>query len=710
MDDALDTIVEAAGEGIDTVFVNRTFSLASTLKNLTLTGSADLNGTGNAADNVIVGNDGINTLRGGAGVDTISGGAAADTIIGNDGNDVLAGDAGDDTLVSKGDDDTLDGGAGAERMFGGLGNDTYVVDNAADFVREQIGQGTDRVQSSIDFTIGATVEELELIGADDIDGTGTGEANVIIGNSGANVLRGGGGNDDMSGADGDDTVIGQGGDDTIDGGAGADILTGGIGIDTLRGDAGDDRLFGGDGEDILEGGADNDTIDGGVGADSMAGGTGDDEFRVDNIGDVTTEVAGEGTDTVVTTITTTLQDNIEVLELDAASGAIDGTGNSDANTLIGNASANRLYGAAGDDEMRGGAGDDTYVVSDVGDVVVELAGEGTDTVEASITATLDANVENLTLVDAGGAIDGTGNSDANVLTGNASDNTLSGAGGADTFNGGDGNDTFSVIDTAFTVIDGGAGGDILRLDTDGLSVNLSARAPNIFNLEAIDLRSSDSAIVDITAADIASLSGATEFFIFGGADDTINAGDGWTFDSIVTRTIGAETSNFNSFSQAGVALFTETAISNVTIGLAAPNQAPTVDLNGLDGTGFDFDTRVTTDGAAIALADGDALITDPDSGQDIGSMTISVTNAAASNEALSLTANGLFAASLLGVGVSGDGTTALTLTGDATSDQYEQLLAEVRYADSEQTFDLITDTRTVEMSVIRTFGSTRGLD
>ena len=267
-----------------------------------------------------------------------------------------------------------------------------------------------------------------------------------------------------------------------------------------------------------------------------------------------------------------------------------------------------------------------------------------------------------------------------------------------------------MIDTAFTVIDGGAGGDILRLDTDGLSVNLSARAPNIFNLEAIDLRSSDSAIVEITAADIASLSGATEFFIFGGADDTINAGDGWTFDSIVTRTIGAETSNFNSFSQAGVALFTETAISNVTIGLAAPNQAPTVDLNGLDGTGFDFDTRVTTDGAAIALADGDALITDPDSGQDIGSMTISVTNAAASNEALSLTANGLFAASLLGVGVSGDGTTALTLTGDATSDQYEQLLAEVRYANSEQTFDLITDTRTVEMSVIRTFGSTRGLD
>ena len=449
IDSSGDVVTELAGEGTDLVQSSISYTLDANVENLTLTGSGNIDGTGNTLNNILIGNSGNNILSGGSG------------------------------------NDVLDGGAGNDTMAGGTGNDTYVVDSAGDVVTEGANAGTDTVQSSISYTLGANVENLTLTGSGNIDGTGNTLANTLTGNSGNNILDGGSGNDTMLGGAGDDTYVVDSASDVVTEGAnaGTDTVlssvtyTLGANVEnlTLTG-TGNINATGNTLDNTLTGNAGNNTLSGGAGNDTMLGGAGNDTYVVDAAGDVVTELAGQGTDLVQSSISYVLGDNVENLTL-TGTGVIDGTGNALDNTLTGNSGANILDGGSGNDTMVGGSGNDTYVVDSAGDVVTESSSSGgTDTVLSSISYTLGANVENLTLTGSDN-INATGNTLANTLTGNAGDNILSGGSGNDTMVGGSGNDTY-VVDAAGDVVTElpGQGTDTVQ---SSVSYTLSADVENL---------------------------------------------------------------------------------------------------------------------------------------------------------------------------------------------------------------------------------------
>ena len=387
--------------------------------------------TGTEGDDTLTPTDGADIINGLGGTDTVdysddADGLAIDlsagTVIGSGGDTLISienvtGGSGDDFIAGDSGNNELNGGAGADALFGHEGDDTYVVDDAGDSVFENVDEGTDTVLTGATYTLGDNVENLTItdpVGKHKpqkgfIDGTGNDLDNVITGNSANN---------------------------TLDGGAGDDSLVGNAG---------------------------NDVLIGGTGADVMTGGTGDDTYLVDDAGDVVIEgsAKGGGTDTVASSVSFTLGDNVENLTLTESKGkhqkgSIDGTGNDLDNLITGNSANNTLDGRAGYDSlvgkvgndvliggtgadvMIGGTGDDAYFVDDAGDVVTENAGEGTDTIYVAASGLgigVTAGVEAIDLGDTGntlavtaaeiaGSVDGAklrvdGGSSAVVTTGDA---------------------------------------------------------------------------------------------------------------------------------------------------------------------------------------------------------------------------------------------------------------------------------------------------
>lgn len=179
-----DQVIELAGEGIDIVNASVSYVLANEVENLTLTGTAAINGTGNNLANVLTGNsaantllglDGNDTINGNAGEDTIRGGNGNDTINGGADNDSIFGDAGIDSLLGAAGNDLLDGGAGndtlngqsgSDTIIGGQGRDSLNGGTEADIFRFNFGDTTTNsttIDIITDFTTGSDKIDLDFV-------------------------------------------------------------------------------------------------------------------------------------------------------------------------------------------------------------------------------------------------------------------------------------------------------------------------------------------------------------------------------------------------------------------------------------------------------------------------------------------------------------------------------------------------------------------
>ena len=445
-----------------------------------------LNGTGYADKFDLSGltsfNYGGKSIDLGDGNDTFTGHAGADYVRGGNGSDRFYGGAGDDVFSGGNNSDYFDGGGGNDTfLIDGNDSDTFLGGAGTDTVR--LEGVTTRYRLILDAASG--VERLDRAGF------------ALNGTSQADIF-------DFTGL----TSL-------IDSGPLIDL---GYGNDTFRGFAGNDRVSGGGGSDTITTYVGNDTLDGGTGSDTLIGGLGNDVYYVDHAGDRVVEYAGQGVDTVYSTITYTLAAYADNLVLSGA-GATTGTGNELNNVMSGNSGDNVLRGLAGNDTlsglggddaidgglgsdtMYGGLGNDIFVVDSSGDRVVETVGQGTDTVYSSISYTLGANLENLVLSGTA-ATNGTGNDMKNVMKGNAANNVLRGGAGNDVISGLAGNDTLEgglgndslVGGAGADALFGGAGSDYFVFRSPSESTVATTGRDTIYDFavgDKIDLRGID---------------------------------------------------------------------------------------------------------------------------------------------------------------------------------------------------------------------------
>jgi len=375
---------------------------------------------------------------------TIRGGAFGDTLDGREGADRLFGSAGNDILI---------GGAGADDLHGGSGADSFTYAAAG----ESTAANEDRI---FDFETGADKIDLRALSITAIgwsqqsDAFGSYQAVTVGTSAGTMSLR----------------VYGQLalGDFAV-----STTVMGTPGPDNLSYTISSVSIFGLGDADQLSSGAGNDYLDGGAGTDTMNGGGGNDQYFVDDAGDTVTELAGEGYDVVyaAASYTLTAGSSVEVLATidEAATTAINLTGNDLDNYVTGNAGNNLLDGGGGSDHLWGRGGDDAYY-ADGDDVVLEYDGQGYDVIYARTNFTLGVGVyaEVLATIDetATTAINLTGNALDNYITGNAGNNIIDGGGGSDILWGRGGDDSYFADGNDIVLEYAGQGYDVIYARAD----------------------------------------------------------------------------------------------------------------------------------------------------------------------------------------------------------------------------------------------------
>jgi serralysin len=506
VDNRSDLVVEKAGEGHDTIYTSLTsYTLGSHLEDLVFRNGDPTNPDADADPTVSVtgvGNELDNVIIGGIGSDYLIGGAGNDTLVGN-----------------------FRRSTAPDRLEGGTGDDQYEIDLREDVIVENFGEGIDTIR----LTIGERDNPLAS------DPTSSIEPGILLF---ASYSLSNPSNPGLANVE-NLTLVGR-----FDYNVEVDPYN----SFTLEGNALDNEIVGAEGNDILRGLTGNDSLIGGIGNDTLTGGAGSDYYEVDNVNDVvdesddvavdpTTPGQRGGRDTIATFMDSyILPSNVENLtatrsfqvlsEEKTLSGVVitgiyapdvarTFTGNSLDNeivggekndTVAGGAGNDFLIGGIGDDRLAGESGNDDFDIDSLGDVVVEKAGDGHDTISTSLTSySLDGpaqgsdlvNVEDLifkgamTVVDPGNldevvsgqeasrpptvifdrnvAFSGRGNAQNNVmvsadgddyLSGLAGNDTLVGLIGRDTLDGGDGRDELYGLSGA-DVLAGGADSDII---------------------------------------------------------------------------------------------------------------------------------------------------------------------------------------------------------------------------------------------------------
>jgi Ca2+-binding RTX toxin-like protein len=311
-----------------------------------------------------------------------------DLIFGGRGNDTLEGGEGDDVLVGG-------NGRGDDWLIGGAGTDTVTY-------RSALGSIT------VDLSSGSTNGSSAGLGTDRLQGIehveGGDFADKIVGGEAANRLAGFTGNDTLNGAAGADTLLGGAGNDLLDSAGQDDLIEGGSGDDRIAGGPGQDTASYGSAELGVSVSLDTGRANGGGGADTLEG---IEHLRGSDFAD-------------------SLIGNAEANHLEGDAGG---------DTLEGDAGNDTLSGGVGADTFGGGTGNDLFFVTDAGDVVIELAGGGADTIIASVNVTMPNQVEVLQIASGISGI---------TITGGAGNDMLIGNGLANTFVGGEGDDVILV--------------------------------------------------------------------------------------------------------------------------------------------------------------------------------------------------------------------------------------------------------------------------
>jgi Ca2+-binding RTX toxin-like protein/methionine-rich copper-binding protein CopC len=667
----LDTIIENPDEGTDTVKVASSYVLPANFENLTLTGGHDLSGTGNSANNVITGNEGMNLIDGKAGADTMIGGDGDDTyIVDNVGDHVIeenyywwngfdtvessvthALDSGVEKLILTGsaningtgsaDDNIMIGNAGANILGGAGGNDTYYIDSLADSIVENVGEGIDIVITPLSYTLGNNVDNLTLTGAGNLNGTGNGLDNTIIGTmksagpGGQNVLTGGNGNDTLDGRSGVDTLIGGLGNDTYV----IDNYEGGQTSIVLEGEPGN---YVGNGEIISLNDANSFDI-------TLLDHSGDgivDFLRIRYDDDIHNWLLEFSTADLGTNLAIGTYEDIESDPNEVVGVSGDGRGDS----LIGSFTVSALninYGG-GTPVLVSAAitfgqfpfpdapslfGTVNYNYAPAGpavlDTIVESAGGGIDTVEAAVSYTLGTNLDNLTLTGWQLNLDATGNELNNVLTGNNGVNILTGLGGDDTLSGG-GNpgDTFKI----------GASDDGSDTITDFFFSPFPDVLPDYGNVVVLD------------GFSLGSLSAVQAAMTQVGANTVLNLGNGETLTFLNVQKTSFIAQNFVFLNVQGppppppgpepFTLPVSGAYTNtISGGRRADNLTGTSANNRLDGRqGNDTMTGLAGDDTYLVDASGDNVV--ESSGQGIDTVISSASSYTLANNVENLTLTG----------------------------------------------------------------------